>query len=381
MPPPASAAGFRKQQLATEHPLSLTKTPDAGKDVFQNVEMLWQPLWARGVFGGTLIAQSLMAAQQTTPAGFFAHSMHCLFVRPALTDSPVSYHVDRVRDGKSVAARAVQVRQGGECIFTAQLSFAREAAPYGNPHSKLKTLQHQTALPPTAIKSGPPSRRGQPIDRQHLSRTSQADGGSLYECMRVPRDGSKEGRPELTKLLQWVRVRSTGLGTGHETQPPTDDSIKAHLAALAYVSDHYFIGTALRVNDGGRFASARSAEKIMSSFDQETPEGRTKLQLFKDLVQEEVDENARVAADKPASAKHPPVTAEFMVSLDHTIYFHEPTAVHADDWMLFETESPWSGHERGLVIERIWNSDGILIATCVQEGMIRVKQDLLESKL
>ncbi|EPE02169.1 acyl- thioesterase ii [Ophiostoma piceae UAMH 11346] len=339
MPPPVFAADIRKQQLATEHALSLTETPDAGKDVFQNAQTLWHPLWARGVFGGALVAQSLMAAQQTTPAGFFAHCMHCLFVRPAQTNTPVSYHVNRVRDGKSVASRTVQVQQN--------------------------------ALPPTAVKLGPPSRRGGPIDRKQLTRTSQAGGSSLYECVRVPRDGSKEGRPELTKLLQWVRVRSTGLSTGHKNQPQADDSIKAHLAALAYVTDHYFIGTALRVNDGGRFASAESAVQTMSTFDQETPEGRTKLQLFKDLIQEEVDENTLVAAEKPASAKNPPLTAEFMVSLDHTIYFHEPTAVHADDWMLFEAESPWSGHERGLVIERIWNRDGVLIATCVQEGMIR----------
>ena len=56
-----------------------------------------------------------------------------------------------------------------------------------------------------------------------------------------------------------------------------------------------------------------------------------------------------------------------MVSLDHTIYFHRPREVKADEWMCTEMETPWSGEGRGLVTQRIWNKDGRLIASCVQE--------------
>ena len=56
-----------------------------------------------------------------------------------------------------------------------------------------------------------------------------------------------------------------------------------------------------------------------------------------------------------------------MVSLDHTIYFHRPREVKADEWMCTEMESPWSGEGRGLVTQRIWNKEGRLVATCVQE--------------
>lgn len=56
-----------------------------------------------------------------------------------------------------------------------------------------------------------------------------------------------------------------------------------------------------------------------------------------------------------------------MVSLDHSIYFHNPRAFRADEWMLTETESPWAGEGRGLAIQKIWSKDGLLIATCIQE--------------
>lgn len=64
-----------------------------------------------------------------------------------------------------------------------------------------------------------------------------------------------------------------------------------------------------------------------------------------------------------------------MVSLDHTIYFHRPRALKADEWLFTEMESPWAGDGRGLVFQRIWNREGVLIASCVQEGLVRLEQD------
>ncbi len=59
-----------------------------------------------------------------------------------------------------------------------------------------------------------------------------------------------------------------------------------------------------------------------------------------------------------------------MVSLDHTIYFHRPREVKADEWMCTEMQTPWSGQGRGLVMQRIWNNEGRLVASCVQEVWI-----------
>jgi len=68
----------------------------------------------------------------------------------------------------------------------------------------------------------------------------------------------------------------------------------------------------------------------------------------------------------------PPEGAQvgMMVSLDHTIYFHRPREVKADEWMCTEMQTPWSGQGRGLVMQRIWNNEGRLVASCVQEVRI-----------
>lgn len=56
-------------------------------------------------------------------------------------------------------------------------------------------------------------------------------------------------------------------------------------------------------------------------------------------------------------------------SLDHALWFHE--SFRADEWLLYATESPWSGHARGLGRGQIFTRAGRLVASVMQEGMLR----------
>lgn len=56
-----------------------------------------------------------------------------------------------------------------------------------------------------------------------------------------------------------------------------------------------------------------------------------------------------------------------MATLSHTIIIHEPLLIRADEWMLFEIETPWSGEGRGLVVGKIHDRNGTLLASCFQE--------------
>ena len=56
-------------------------------------------------------------------------------------------------------------------------------------------------------------------------------------------------------------------------------------------------------------------------------------------------------------------------SLDHAMWFHE--AFRADEWMLYEMNSPWAGHGRGMNRGSIFTRDGRLVASVAQEGLIR----------
>jgi acyl-CoA thioesterase-2 len=62
-----------------------------------------------------------------------------------------------------------------------------------------------------------------------------------------------------------------------------------------------------------------------------------------------------------------------VVSLDHAMWFHRP--FRFDEWLLYEMESPSAGGARGLARGRFWARDGSLVASVVQEGLIRDHRD------
>ncbi|MER6069518.1 acyl-CoA thioesterase II [Streptomyces sp. NPDC001852] len=57
-------------------------------------------------------------------------------------------------------------------------------------------------------------------------------------------------------------------------------------------------------------------------------------------------------------------------SLDHAMWFHRP--FRADDWLLYDQESPSAHGGRGLGQARIYTQDGRLAITVIQEGVVRV---------
>jgi acyl-CoA thioesterase-2 len=58
-----------------------------------------------------------------------------------------------------------------------------------------------------------------------------------------------------------------------------------------------------------------------------------------------------------------------VASLDHAMWFHRP--FRFDEWLLYAVESPSSSGGRGLARGRFFDRAGKLVATCVQEGLIR----------
>ncbi|GAA0250987.1 acyl-CoA thioesterase [Cryptosporangium japonicum] len=61
--------------------------------------------------------------------------------------------------------------------------------------------------------------------------------------------------------------------------------------------------------------------------------------------------------------------AMLVASLDHTIWFHGP--VRADEWLLYVLESDWAGQGRGLCQGKLFDAAGRLVATVMQEGLIK----------
>ena len=58
-------------------------------------------------------------------------------------------------------------------------------------------------------------------------------------------------------------------------------------------------------------------------------------------------------------------------SLDHAMWFHRP--FRFDEWLFFEQESPVTAHGRGFGRGTFRTRDGRLVASCVQEGLVRFR--------
>lgn len=59
-------------------------------------------------------------------------------------------------------------------------------------------------------------------------------------------------------------------------------------------------------------------------------------------------------------------------SLDHAIWFHHPFRV--DEWLLYDMESPSASNARSFNRGLIYNQQGGLVASVVQEGLMRVRK-------
>jgi acyl-CoA thioesterase len=258
--------------------------------------------------------------------------MHCYFVLAGDSEIPVMYYVEHVREGKSFATRTVQARQRGKAIFTTTMSFVRE-----NSGGK-KTVQHAVPLPDD-IK--PP--RGESLGDS---------GDSPFISHRIEILNKDSKFPHEKKTRQWIKARGRISDAGGH---------QAHLSALAYISDSYFIGTVSRVHDLWRFGAPSNAKKA-----EKGENGNLDADMkHRENYVKRMKEFEGFGDDLDNKQGRPEIG--MMVSLDHTIYFHEPRRFRADEWMFTEMSSPWSGDGRGVVQQHMFSADGTLVATCFQE--------------
>ena len=335
-PPPKS------DQSLIESSLELTPLGVIDPNLFTNTRPLWHPPGARGIYGGAVIAQCLSAAQRTVPANFTVHSMHCYFVLAGNSEIAVVYHVERVRDGKSFATRTVQARQRGAVIFTTTCSFTREGS------AGERKVEHATMMP---------SVQG-PIDSP-----PSLDTRSPFESQRIDILNDNSSDIASKRARQWIRAKGPISGEGGH---------QAHLNALAYMSDSYFIGTVARTHKLWRVGLASDKKTglnpdLIYKLQKLNYETLRKMEGMDDDIIAELKKFKKNGSENfvPNALDRPEVG--MMVSLDHTIYFHEPRAFKADEWMFTEMETPWAGDGRGLVLQKIFTREGRLIATCVQE--------------
>lgn len=178
------------------------------------------------LFGGQVLAQSLVAATRTVGEDHLVHSMHGYFLRPGDAASPLTFGVQRLRDGRSFSARRTHAYQDGAPILSMIASFQR-------PDSG---IEHQDTMP-----AGIP-------DPETLPTSAQLLGGIDHPVAQAwayerPFDIRHVG-PNIYFDVKGEHVAHQAVWLKTLGPMPTDQNL--HRAALAYASDYTLLEPALR---------------------------------------------------------------------------------------------------------------------------------------
>ncbi|WP_233199239.1 MULTISPECIES: acyl-CoA thioesterase II [unclassified Cryobacterium] len=204
--------------------LDLTDTgARTSEDIFTGPSQ-WMPLGR--VFGGQVLAQSLVAAMRTVPDDRHVHSMHGYFLRPGDVGQPITFSVDRIHDGRSFSTRRTQAYQDGHPILSMIASFQDDD----------EGLEHQIEMP-----TDMPDPESLPTAADALAQVDHS----------IARYWANERPFDMRHLPSPIYLKVNGEHTSRQavwmkTMGPLPDDPDLHRAALAYASDYSIMEPVMR---------------------------------------------------------------------------------------------------------------------------------------
>jgi acyl-CoA thioesterase-2 len=234
------------------------------------------------IFGGQLLAQSIVASMAGT-TGKRVKTLHTVFARSGSTERPVDIAVDRIHSGRAFASSTVTISQGERLIARSQVLLSADEPDL---------IRHGDTAPDIA----PPADESSP-DPNHPWCVSIVGDVDLSDPDQV-------GPPDLNIWTRFV---------GAPSDPVVDQAL------IAYASDPFLIGTAMRPHPG--VGQAQSHATLSTGV------------------------------------------------ITHTITFHEPAS--AAEWILLSQHSTYAGRGRCYGTANVFDREGRLVASYVQDAMIR----------
>ncbi len=171
------------------------------------------------IFGGQVVAQCLMAANQTVAPNLDAHSLHAYFLRAGDPTTPIDFDVDPIRDGRSFSTRRVVARQGGEAIFNTSISY----------HVEEVGVSHSFAMPDIPA----PADEADDLS-QFVGLSTKPGDPNLVDLYRIERQ----------RVTQYLAEEQAPVGRSwFRTLGSLPDDKTVHQAALVMISDYSLLST------------------------------------------------------------------------------------------------------------------------------------------
>ncbi|WP_234417539.1 acyl-CoA thioesterase II [Miniimonas sp. S16] len=184
----------------------------------------------RRIYGGQVLAQSLIAAGRTVASDRYVHSLHGYFLRPGDPDVPLELAVEVLHDGRSFSARRTHAVQDGVPILSLIASFQEDQEGF----------EHAIEVPPDVpapeeLPSSDDVFRSDPaIIRRYLAPKTAFDIRSVEPQIYLGPDPS--GSPV---QATWVRAHG---------ELPAWAERSARAALLAYACDQVVLEPVLRAH-------------------------------------------------------------------------------------------------------------------------------------
>lgn len=259
------------------------------------------------VYGGQTMAQAVRAAHMSAPADRVVRSFSAWFSRPGRVDKAIEYRVSRLTDGGSISTRLVEGVQQAQAMFTMTASLAADAK---------SSFEHRRPLFAPPQRFDPDTK---PTMQQQLApaaakfiksarlRSTYIDPDSPFDFRPIDFVPPWEATEREPDYEYYVKFR----------QPLAADDCRGHVELLAYLSDWTFLATALRPH-------------------------------------------------------HMPSASVQMATLSHHLFMHgAASALRVDDFLYFRCAAPAASHGRAIVIGEYFDKRGVLVATAVQDGVMR----------
>jgi acyl-CoA thioesterase len=234
------------------------------------------------VFGGQLLAQAVVLATAAVQ-GKELLSLHTTFARGATPATPLDYSVEVQQEGRAFANATVTAAQGGK-VCTRSLALLHDPSP--------DLIRHGDAMPDVEGPDGLPGREGW-WDIRVVGGVDISDPAAVGPA----------------ELRVWTRFPGV----------PADGGPTLAQALLAYASDGFLIGTAMRPHEG--YGQSMAHVAISTTV------------------------------------------------LAQTLQFHERFA--PDEWLLLDHSSSYAGRGRSQGRANVFTRDGRLVASYSQVNMIR----------
>lgn len=308
------------------------------------------PVGARGTFGGTLVAQSLLASLNTVPRNFIPTSLHCYFISSGNPKEMIEYDVESLRQGQNFIHKKINAYQFDKLIFSSMVLFSKDKTQetikdressdnveyhksvHSSPEDKTKFKPAGELFKQDIMDNGANLKKFQRLKSrfEDMDYLKEVHDSFETQCLdyRFPLDIFKTERKTNSKLLEYfVRVRKESITTITEPNEKTKElkdskslitpsnDPRYNYVTFAYLSDSYLLLT---------------------------------LPYFHGL---------------------PMYSHTFSVSLDHTIYFHN--LPKANSWLRLQLHNNRSMSDRHLIqCEHYDATTGQIVASVSQEGLV-----------